>query len=190
MTICELIGKNRSYRRFDESARISRAELEDLVGLARLCPSGANLQPLKYALIAAPEKCAALFPHLKWAGALKDWDGPAPGERPAAYIVILHDTRISADPGVDHGIAAQSILLGATEKGYGGCMLGAIDRAAIAELIGLPPELKVLLMLALGKPAETVVIETAEPGGKTTYWRNTDSVHHVPKRPLCELIIN
>ena len=111
--IADLITANRSCRRFDENHALSTANLLDLIDLARLSASAANLQPLRYILSCDPTTNAKIFDCLTWAYYLKEWPGPAPGERPGAYIVILHDTRISKSLDCDHGIAAQSILLGA-----------------------------------------------------------------------------
>jgi nitroreductase len=164
--------------------------LRELVDLARLSPSGANRQPLKFFLSADEATNAKVFPHTLWAGYLKDWPGPGKGERPTAYIVILCDKTISDTPGVDHGIAAQSIMLGAAERGLGGCIIGSIHREKLREALGLAEHLDILLVLALGKPVERVVI--AQPGadGDIRYWRDEEHVHHVPKRSLDELIIN
>jgi len=187
--LTELVHKTRSYRRFDERLPVSRQTLVELVDLARHSASAANRQPLKYILSCAPETNAQIFPYTRWAGALKDWPGPAEGERPTAYIVILGDTEISKSFGCDHGIAAQSIMLGATERGLGGCMIGALDRSGLRAALDIPERYEILLVLALGKPAETVVIEDLPPDGNTNYWRDEQSVHHVPKRALDELII-
>jgi nitroreductase len=189
--ISDLIRKNRSYRRFYQEAAIDVQTLRELVDLARLSASGGNLQPLKYILSCDPQKNALIFPHLVWAGYLKDWPGPSEGERPSAYVIILWDKEIARQAiGCDHGIAAQSILLGATEKGLGGCMIGSIDRYGLGKDLKIPRHYEILLVLALGKPKETVVIETVEPSGNIEYWRDRDGVHHVPKRPLDELIID
>jgi len=189
MTFEELIVRNRSYRRYDQAKAVSMETLRDLVDIARRTPSAANRQPLKYVLVADGAGCARLFPHLAWAGALKDWPGPAQGERPAAYVVILCDTEIAKDPGCDHGIAAQSMLVAAVERGLGGCMLGAIDRKGIREDFGIPGRYEILLVVSLGVPAETCVLEEAAPGGDVTYYRDAKSVHHVPKRRLDEVIL-
>jgi hypothetical protein len=114
----DLILSNRSCRRFDEGFVMERRTLEELVDLARLSASAANLQPLKYVLSCDAEKNARIFPHLAWAAYLKDWGGPAPGERPSAYLVILGDSAISQTFGCDHGIAAQSILLAPEKRGW------------------------------------------------------------------------
>ncbi len=184
-----LIRKNRSYRRFHQDVRLERSDLEGLVELARLSPSAANLQPLKFFLSTGDATNQKIFPCLKWAGYLKNWDGPEEGERPAAYIVILQDLDISKRPDVDHGIAAQSILLGAVEKGWGGCMIGNVVREKLRDTLSLPPGLEILLVLALGKPKEEVVLDEIK-GGDIKYWRDPKDVHHVPKRSLGDLIVN
>lgn len=185
----DLIRRNRSYRRFDESHHITRETLVELVGLTRCTASGANRQPLKYILSVSPETNGRIFPCLAWARYLTDWDGPAPGERPVAYIVILIDETISEDCRCDDGIAAQTILLGAVEKGLGGCMIGSVQREKLHRELSIPDQLRVRLVLALGKPAEKIVLEDMEQGGDFRYWRDEKGVHHVPKRKLEELIV-
>ena len=188
--IRDLIIKNRTYRRFLEDVAVERETLREFVDLARLSASAANMQPLKYVISCEPQKNALIFRHLGWAGYLKDWPGPSEGERPSAYIIILSDTKISEFADCDHGIAAQSILLGAAEKGLGGCMIGTVQRKELSEALNIPPRYRILLVLALGKPKETVVLETVGPDGSIEYWRDADGVHHVPKRPLDELILD
>jgi nitroreductase len=190
MNIKDLVNQNRSYRRFKETHQIDRETLHELVDLARNSASGANKQPLKFFLSFDPETNGRIFPHTRWAGYLKDWDGPAVGERPSAFIVILGDKRISDSFGVDHGIAAQSILLGATERGLGGCMIGSVQRVKLQRELSLPDHFQILLVIALGKPNEVVVIEPLDAEGDIKYWRDDAGVHHVPKRSLDELIVS
>ncbi len=185
----ELVERNRSYRRFYQDVAVELETLRELVNLARLSASGANRQPLKFVLSADVERNALVFPHLAWAGYLEDWVGPEEGERPAAYILILGDLEISQAFGVDHGIAAQSILLGATEKGLGGCIIASVQREALRKALGIDARYKILLVLALGKPKERVVIDAVGPDGDIKYWRDSEQVHHVPKRGLDEIIV-
>ena len=185
----DLVRKNRSYRRFHQDVPVDIETLRALVNLARLSASGSNLQPLKYILSCEPETNARIFPHTRWAGYLKDWPGPAEGERPTAYIVILGDTEIRKSFGCDHGIAAQSIMLGAAERGLGGCMIGSIDRSELRQVLDISEQYEILLVLALGKPKETVVLEEVGPDGDIRYYRDAEGVHHVPKRSLSELIL-
>ena len=185
----ELVLKNRSYRRFDQAVAVEHGTLRELVDLARLSASGSNLQPLKFILSCEPEKNAKIFACLKWAAYLVDWPGPADGERPAAYLVVLGDKDISPTFGVNPGIAAQSILLGATEKGLGGCMIGNIRKQDLIQALDVLPRYDLLLVIALGKPKETVVIDPVGADSDIKYWRDAQGVHHVPKRSLDEIII-
>ncbi len=185
----ELVQINRSCRRFQEDHEVGLETLKELVNLGRMSASGANLQPLKYILSCDPKTNADIFSCLAWAGYLKDWPGPAEGERPAAYIVVLGDPGITQDVGCDHGIAAQTIMLGAREKGLAGCMLGSVNRKLLRDLLDVPEHLKILLVLAIGKPNEQIVLETLEPDGSIRYWRDNEGVHHVPKRKLEDIVV-
>ena len=186
--LADLVRKSRTYRRYRQGESISIETLTGLVDLARLSPTGGNKQPLKFVLSNDVATNAKIFPTLAWAAALKGWGGPKEGERPAAYIIILGDKEISQGFGVDHGIAAQSIMLGAAEKGSGGCMLGSVQREKLAAALAIPARYDILLVLALGMPAETVVMEDMK-NGDTKYWRTPDDVHHVPKRALSDIIV-
>ncbi len=189
MQLRDLVMANRSYRRFKEEKAVGCDTLKELVDLGRLSASGSNIQPLKYIISADREKNSRIFSHLAWAGYLKNWPGPAEGERPAAYIIILCDADIAKSPGCDHGIAAQSIMLGAVEKGLGGCIIGSVNREELRRTLGIPGRYDILLVLALGYPAEEVVLENANQDGDIKYWRDNKGVHHVPKRGLKDVIV-
>ena len=133
-----LMRKTRSCRRFYEEHDISMDILRNLVDLARLSASAANLQPLKYIFSNEQDINWIIFPRLKWAGYLKDWDGPGEGERPSAYIIVLGDTKIAGSFGCDHGIASQNILLGASNMGLGGCIIGSVDRNVLQKDLRIP----------------------------------------------------
>jgi len=185
----DLVVRNRSYRRFEESHEVTRETLLDLIGLARWVASAGNRQPLRYILAVERQTNAHIFPCLSWAGYLEDWQGPASGERPAAYILILSDQSIPEDYWCDAGIAAQTILLGATERGLGGCIIGTFRQQKLQREFAIPDQMRICLVLALGKPAETVVLEDVRPGRGIRYWRDEKGTHHVPKRTLGELIL-
>lgn len=186
----DLILKNRSYRRFDQDHKIDPTVLRELVELARLSGSAGNLQPLKYILVADPKINETAFPFMAWAKYLKDWPGPAEGERPSAYIIMLWDTSVCPNKmHYDAGICAQSILLGAVEKGLGGCMLASVNREGLRKALEIDDRYEIPLVIALGKPAETVVIDDIGPDGKIEYWRDDKQVHHVPKRRTEDMIV-
>lgn len=184
----DMVMRNRSYRRFSRTDAADMETLKELIALARLTPSGGNLQPLKYILSCSPATNDMIFRNLAWAAYLKDWPGPADGERPSAYIIILGDKSIAGSFAYDSGIAAQTMLLGAVEKGLGGCIIASVTRKALTAALDLPGHLEILLVLALGKPAEEVVIDPLGPEGKVQYWRDARGAHHVPKRSVDELI--
>ena len=186
--LTDLIRKNRSYRRFYQEIPISIPDLKSFVEMARLSASARNMQSLKYIISNTPAMNALVFPTLAWAGYLKDWPGPKEGERPAAYIVQMNDTSLSRNYYCDHGIAAQSILLAAVEKGYGGCIVASVKVKELCAILEIPEHLEIIQVIALGKPKETVVIEKVGKDGDIKYWRDANQVHHVPKRTLDELI--
>jgi nitroreductase len=190
MTFKDIVKASRSYRRFYEEEPISRETLLTLIDNTRFSPSGGNLQPLKYFISCDKELNGKIFPHLIWASYLKELGAPAPGERPSAYIILLQDQAYKMAGGVDNGIAAQTILLGAAEMGLGGCMIHNAKRDALGANLGLPDNYEILTIVALGKPKEKVVIDEIEPGADIKYWRDKDRVHHVPKRKLKDILIN
>lgn len=193
-----LVRESRSFRRFHEEMGLPQGYLEELVDVARSCPCGANSQALRFKTVSGEEACSRVFPELAWAGYLKGWAGPAAGERPAGYIVVCVERPANgaAAPAIRHtdaGIAAQTILLAArsSEPSVGGCMIGAF-KPQVAKASGIDPaRYEVLLVIALGVPAETVVLEplSASPDGSIKYWRDAEGVHHVPKRPLEDVLI-
>ncbi len=188
MNLLELITRNRSYRRFDNSYKIDIAALKDLVNLARLSSSARNLQPLRYVLCNEEKRNEQIFECLAWAAYLKDWNGPEAKERPSVYIIVTVDARLTDTIFCDDGIAIQSILLGAVEKGLGGCIIGAVKKEKLREILHLPDYYRIQYVIALGKPIETVVIDRIE-NNDIKYWRDEKQIHHVPKRDLDDLII-
>lgn len=186
----DLVYQCRSYRRFYEDVRISEEELKQLAELARMTASTANFQALKFRLVHTPEEDQKVFDTLTWAGALPEWDGPQEGERPAAYIVVLCDTTIAKSLKVDVGITSQTMMLGAVEMGYGGCMLASVNRDALAEALELDQErFTIELVLALGKPKEEVKVVPIPASGSVKYYRDENQVHYVPKRSLEEILL-
>ncbi len=186
----ELAERCRSYRRFEEEERIGEENLKDLVDLARLTASAANAQALKFRLVFTEEECEKLFPCIAWAGALPDWDGPEKGERPSGYIVICCDLHLGKNKLWDDGITAQTMMLGAVEKGFGGCMIGSFKHEEAAQVLGIDQESYSLdLILALGKPKEEVVLVPVKEDGDVRYYRDENQVHYVPKRALEEILL-
>ncbi len=187
--LAELVKANRSHRRFEQDRPIAHETLKQFIDLTRYVASAQNLQPLKYILSSTPEKNSLIFPCLGWAGYLKDWPGPKEGERPAAYIIILGDREITRNYYCNDGIAAQTMLLAAVEIGLRGCMIANIKREKLRSALRIPERYDIMLAIALGYPHERVVLEEMKDGN-IEYWRDAQSVHHVPKRSLSEIILD
>lgn len=189
----ELLRKNRSYRGFNQGRPMTREELEELVDCARLCPSSVNAQPLCYYLVWKPEELALVQPLTHWAKALSQLTLPHPGKNPTGFIVICQNQQI--DPSLaryqrDVGIVAQTMLLAAVEKGLGGCMIGNFQAGDLKAALHLPEHIAPMLVVALGEPAEQVVLTQVGPDGDTRYYRDDQDVHYVPKRKPEDLILN
>ena len=185
----DLVYQNRSFRRFDESQAITRETLRELVDLARCSASGGNRQPLKYILSCEPERNEQIFQLINLARPNREIRHPPEGERPTGYIIILGDKEIRENSTPDQGIAAQSITLGAREKGLGCCMVGMIRRDKMMETLKIPPHYQILLVIAIGKPAEEVKMEGLRDDGTTAFYWDDQGVFHVPKRSLDDIII-
>ncbi|MCP3942014.1 MAG: nitroreductase family protein [Desulfobacteraceae bacterium] len=185
----DLVKMNRSCRRFDNNHKIEPHILEELVDLTRYCASASNKQPLKYILSTSEQKNEEIFSCLGWAGYLKDWKGPKKKEQPVAYIVITGDQNLANNFWCDHGIAAQTILLGARDQGLAGCIFGAINIKKLTGFLNIEDHLEIKLVIALGKPIETIVIDEVGENEDIKYFRDENQVHHVPKRKLADLII-
>jgi nitroreductase len=191
--IRDLVTANRSYRGFDPSRKVTREELTEFVECARLTPSGANRQPLRYYLAWEKEQTEKIQPLTRWGAALPERHLPDADKLPPAFIVICAEMLWAPNPAAcqkEVGIAAQTILLAATEAGLGGLMIANFQAEALARALELPEHLVPQLVLAIGRPAEKVVLTEAEPGGSLNYYRDEQDVHYVPKRPLRDLLIN
>ncbi|MCD8083094.1 MAG: nitroreductase family protein [Clostridiales bacterium] len=192
MTLKELIRKNRSIRGYDETRRVSREELTEMVDCARLSASSLNIQPLKYRLVYEKEEVDRLQKETGWAKGLPELTLPHEGMCPTAFIVICQDTRIFESLArfqKDVGIAAQSILLSATEMGLGGCMIGSFGASSVRKALELPEYIAPMLVVAIGKQAETIVLTEIEDGESANYYRDENDVHYVPKRKLEDIIL-
>jgi len=179
----------RTCRRFHEEQPLGMTDLEWLVDCARLAPSAKNGQELRFTLVENGETCQKLFALTRWAGALKDWGGPHPGERPTGFVAILMPENGKELACFDVGIAAQTIQLAASSRGWGCCMIQAFDHQAAPALLHVPDGMKIALVLGLGVAKEKRVVAAMSEAVATPYWRDADGVHYVPKRSLEELII-
>ncbi|MBF0524910.1 MAG: nitroreductase family protein [Deltaproteobacteria bacterium] len=190
MDVMDAIIRRRSIRRFKPDP-IPGEVLAELVNGARLSPTGANFQPLKFLVVQHPDRLAEVFAVLRWAAYVTPKRNPPEGHRPMGYIVILQDTRLkSYDVGMDVGLAAAAICFGANKFGLGACLIASADRDRLKEILNLPDYLTSKLVVALGAPDEDPVAEEMAAGAEDVrYWLDDDDRLHVPKRRLDELMI-
>lgn len=189
MDFLKLVEEARSCRRFEEDRPLTTQDLEWLLNCARLAPSARNAQELRFIMVNHGELCQKLFDLTRWAGALKDWRGPEPGERPTAFIGVLMPERGGDLLCYDVGIACQTMQLAAASRQWGACMIQSFDRKAVSDLLNIPAAYKVALLLGLGVAREKRVVAPMPEDGSFSYWRDENQVHHVPKRSLEELVI-
>ena len=184
----DLVHINRSYRKFHADKKVSESTLKELIELARLTPSSKNRQPLKYLLITEQKETDFVFQQLKWAWYLKDWTGPTVEERPAAYVIMLLDSKLNDHAEIDAGIAAQTILLGAVEKEMGGCIIRTVNHFEVKKYFELGEKLKIILVIALGFPNQKVQLTKLKEKKNIEYFEK-EGTHFVPKRSLDEIIV-
>lgn len=189
MSILHLARATRSFRRFNERFIIGEDLLTQWVDCARQTASAKNLQPLKYHLVTEADEREKVFETCKWAGYLNDWDGPEAGQRPTAYIIMANDTTLGKTEAshFDAGIAAQTIMLAATEEGFGGCIIMTFAKKTLKENLSIPDHLDPVFVLALGRSVEDVRMVDME-NGDYKYYRDEAGVHFVPKRTLEEIL--
>ena len=188
----DLVIKNRSWRGYHEDRRVTKEELLDLVDHARLCPSSVNGQPFRYYIAWEKEEVDRIQKLTRWARALPQMQLPHPGMCPTAFIIITQDTNIGPNLAryqKDVGIVAQTMLLAATEKGLGGCMIGNFTANQVKEELQLPENLAPMLIIAIGEPGEEIRLVEIEEGESTNYYRDENDVHYVPKRKLEDIVL-
>ncbi len=188
MNFHDLVLKNRSYRRYDESYPVDRALLLEWIDLARHTASARNAQPLKFFVSTDADTNQIIFDNISWAGYLEN-GRPIQGERPSAYIVLCNDSTIAQQSQYDQGIVAQTILLSAIDADLGGCMFTSVKREEIQKSLNLPPNLEPQMVIAIGKPIETIVV-TDVKDDSIRYYRDEKGIHFVPKRSLKDIVIN
>ncbi|MCH4054379.1 MAG: nitroreductase family protein [Atopobiaceae bacterium] len=183
----DLLAGCRSYRRYDATDPIEGGLLVTFVNLARRCSNSGNLQRLRYRVVDDAAGREAVFSRVTLGGAPPEWKPLERHERPSGYVVICATSQ-SPSVLIDCGIAAQTMAVAASAAGYGSCMLRSFA-PDLGQVLGIPGELSVLLVMAFGKPAERVVLEKAEPGGSLAGWHDEKGIYHVPKLGIDDVLV-
>lgn len=187
MNVYDAIMARRTIRKFTQK-EIAQEDLTKLVDCARMAAYGANVQPLKFAVVTDKKLLDDIFPSTKWAGYLTD-GAPKENERPTAYVAVLGDRSIKQNGAfeVEAGAAVTTMMLEAVEMGLASCWLGAIQRDEIKKTLNLDDNLDIVYLLALGYPDQKS--RAVEMNGDIKYFEDGDGVINVPKRPLKEILI-
>lgn len=185
----DLVREARSCRRFVESEPVGPEILREIVDCVRVTTSARNRQPLRYITVDDEATRLALFTHTNWASAL-GWGGPPQGERPTGFIVMLSVAPPSMPVYYDTGIAAQTMQLHAASMGIGCCILNNFPRGPVREILQIPEDLEIMLLLAFGVPREERRLAEAGEDGGLQYWRDENGVHHVPKLSLETVLLD
>ena len=191
--IKDLVFNNRSCRGYDQEYHFTRNEMEEYIKCARLCPSSGNVQPLKYYIAYENPYVKEIQNLTHWAGLLPKVELPHVGKGPTAFIIICQDMLVNSNLNrfqKDVGIVAQTMLLLATEQGLGGCMIGDFQGGDLKKFLGIDENIQPLLVVALGKPDEEIVLTEVGADGKTAYYRDEKDIHYVPKRAIETELLN
>lgn len=180
-----LLLRNRSYRGFDNSYKVSREELLKIVQVCTKVPCAKNQQALRFKLVYGDD-VPRMQQYTKWGGALPELNLPFPGTEPSAFIIICSTVAENKWVDIDLGIAAQSMLLKAVELGLNGICIGAFNKGETIREFSLEHE--PVLVLAIGKGAENIQLTHIKPGEPQAYYRK-DGVHFVPKLGLDDIIL-
>jgi nitroreductase len=188
MIMKNLIHARRTIRKFDQKP-LTKEQLLRYVDAARVAPSGANLQPLKYALVYTRDMTEKVFPLVKWAAYLAPDYNPKEHERPTGYVVVCADTDIRKNGyDMDVGAAVENLILCALADGVGACWMASVDREAVRELLRIPQNLEISCVVALGYPAESPE-EVAVTEGNIRYYLSENGTLQVPKRSLEDVLL-
>jgi Nitroreductase len=185
----DLVRRARSCRRFVENEPVGSKTLREIIDCVRVTTSARNRQPLRYIAVSDAQTRLALFAHTNWASVL-GWGGPPPGERPTGFIVMLSVSPPSMPVYYDTGIAAQTMQLYAASMGVGCCILNNFPRDPVREILNIPEELHIMLLLGFGIPKEDRRVLEAEAGDDLQYWRDESGVHYVPKLSLNTVLLD
>ncbi len=188
MDMMEFLRSRRTYRRFAQRA-VPHEILTEAVDAARMASCGANRQTVRYIVVESADAVAAVQPLVHWAAYLPPEQGtPKADELPTAFIAVLQDDNLPGASDVDVGLALGNLTAAAWAHGVGSCIMGAIDRPALKELLALPEGVRLCYMVALGYPThESHLVEMQD--GSVKYYLDADRNYCVPKRGMAEVLL-
>lgn len=185
MSLSNLIKTRRTTRVFNQT-KVNINDLKEVLELARLAPSGGNLQPVKFAIITDETLRKKAFPFIKYAGYLKDWD-PDFSQSPKAFIALLCNDNLKGKCECDLGISLMTISLLLEEKGLKSCILGAINRQELSKVFEIDSSLYIAYLIGVGYSDS--IGNFFDDSNNVKYIKNADDGFSVPKKPLSDILI-
>lgn len=164
MDFLKLVQERQSVRGYSEE-KVSREKIKSCLEAARLAPSACNAQPWRFIVVddkhltaAVAKKCTGLLPINRFAITA-----------PVIIVLLVEPSTLPARLGgwlkdrpfhyVDLGIAAGNLCLQATALGLGTCILGWFQEEGIKEILSIPKEKRIGLLITLGYPAAEEIRE-------------------------------
>lgn len=187
MSVLKLLTERRTIRKFKDT-KIPETLLEKYINVARLSPSAANLQPLKYVAVTKNETVCDILKCVKWAGYLKGTYSPKNDEIPQAFFAVLNDKNVSSPYSqFDAGAAIMAISTAAEEDGIGCCIIGSVDRGEVMKILDIDESFEILYLVAMGYKKENPEYVEME-NDDVKYYLDNEKLK-VPKRKLCDVLI-
>jgi nitroreductase len=156
----QLILQRQSVRRYSPKA-VENEKLHQCLEAARLAPSASNSQPWHFVVVNNPEILKKLAPLTS--GPLGSFNQFV-AQAPLVIVMVLEKPKLLTELGgrlkkrefplIDIGIAAEHFCLQAAELGLGSCMLGWFDEKGVKDLLGIPKNKSVGLLITLGYAPE------------------------------------
>ena len=177
MDTFDAIRERRSVKHYDPNHRLSESEIEQLLSLAILSPTSFNMQNWRFVLVKDPQKRKKIR-EVSWDQAqvtdssllivlcadLKAWkkdpqqywkDAPKEARDflvPAMGMFYEGKEQLQRDEAMRScGIAAQTLMLAAKSMEYDSNPMIGFDSEKVAQIINLPDEHVISMMLVIGK---------------------------------------
>lgn len=160
MNFQELINIRQSVRKYCDKT-VEPEKIEQILEAVHLAPSACNSQPWRIIIADEPE----LKNEVAKATFSKTINfNKFAVEAPVIAVLVIEKAKLIAQiggsiknmeyPQIDIGIAAAHFCLQAAELGLGTCMIGWFDEKKIKELLAIPKNRKIGLVITVGYPPD------------------------------------
>ena len=161
MTVIEAIRKRYSCRAYQDKP-VEQEKLDQIFEAARLAPSAKNMQDWRFVVVTDKEKKQRVA---------DSTNRPAVFGRAAAIIAACSNSDYVMRCGqpigpIDVAIALEHICLQATQLGLATCWIGSFEPEKVRAALGIPQDIAIIELMAIGYPANGCRQTTREPAEK------------------------